>query len=88
MFSISCSANKEEPVAEDIVIENDEEIEETAESGKLEQELTPEVLGEMYTTAKVNVRMEASMNGEVYCTLNPRESVWKDDQSFRSASPC
>lgn len=74
MFNVSCSSDKEE-YEEEVVIEIDNESEIDVENSKMEQELVPEIIGEMYTTAKVNVRTEASLDGTVYCTLNPREIV-------------
>ncbi len=73
MFIISCSSEKEE--YEEVIVEIDDELEEVEENSIIEQELIPEIIGEMYTTAKVNVRTEASMDGEICCTLNPHETV-------------
>lgn len=73
MFNISCGSDKEE--YEEVVVEINDELEEVEGNSIIDQELIPEIIGEMYTTAKVNVRTEASMDGAVYCTLNPRETV-------------
>lgn len=62
IVTISCSSGKDK-------------YEEVEDNSTLDQEVAPKIIGEMYTTAKVNVRTEASMDGEVYCTLNPRETV-------------
>ena len=42
---------------------------------ELSKETQPVVLGEMYTTAKVNVRTEPSMDAEVFSSLNAHELV-------------
>lgn len=40
-----------------------------------ENEMISEVISEMYTTSKVNVRMEPSTDSEIFCTLAARELV-------------
>ena len=75
IFLVSCGYVEEENVKDEIVSESDESVEETTENLIHEQDMIPEVLGEMYTTDKVNVRLEASMDGEIYCTLNSHEVV-------------
>ena len=46
----------------------------TEVSVQCEEEL-PVIICEMYTTSKVNVREEASLDGQIYCTLDSREVV-------------
>lgn len=52
---------------------------ELVEDITLEEEKVPVIIGEMYTTSKVNVRKEASIDGEIICTLEPREVVQVTD---------
>lgn len=79
LFSISfvsCNTNeKEDDVKEEAIVESDVETEETIENTIVEEDLTPEVLEEMYTTTKVNVRVDPSTNAEIYCVLDPHEVV-------------
>lgn len=57
-------------------IENiQEDIEESTEVSVQQEEELPVVVCEMYTTSKVNVREEASLDGRIYCTLDSREVV-------------
>lgn len=57
-------------------IENiQEDIEESTEVSVQQEEELPVVVCEMYTTSKVNVREEVSLDGRVYCTLDSREVV-------------
>lgn len=58
------------------IIENiQEDIEESTEVSVEQEEELPVVVCEMYTTSKVNVREEASLDGRIYCTLDSREVV-------------
>lgn len=79
LFSISlvsCNTNeKEDDVKEETIVESDAETEETIENAIVEEDLTPEVLEEMYTTTKVNVRVDPSTSAEIYCVLDPHEVV-------------
>lgn len=79
LFSISlvsCNTNeKEDDVKEEAIVESDAETEETIENAIVEEDLTPEVLKEMYTTTKVNVRVDPSTSAEIYCVLDPHEVV-------------
>lgn len=58
----------------DTSTENSEEIV-VKENSMLQEENTPVVLCEMYTTAKVNVRTEKSVESDIYCKLESREIV-------------
>lgn len=51
------------------------DIEESTEVSVQQEEELPVVVCEMYTTSKVNVREEASLDGRIYCTLDSREVV-------------
>ena len=69
---IACGVTPEEDIVREESLEN---AEESIENALSKEEPVPEVIGEMYTTAKVNVRKEASMDGEIHCTLESRETV-------------
>lgn len=85
MSAVACNSSEEEPrvdveFAEESTEEiTDDSVEDSAEelpADVIEQEsLTPEIIGEMYATAKVNVRVEPSVNSEVYRMLQVREIV-------------
>ncbi len=64
-------SDEKEEIAENIK----ESVEEVADESAQQEEVMPVVIGEMYTTAKVNVREEASIDGVVYCTLESRQIV-------------
>lgn len=60
----------------DETIENiQEDMEESTEVSVQQEEELPVIVCEMYTTSKVNVREEASLDGRIYCTLDSREVV-------------
>lgn len=60
----------------DETIENiQEDMEESTEVLVQQEEEMPVIICEMYTTSKVNVREEASVDGHIYCTLDSREVV-------------
>ena len=52
-----------------------EDMEESTEVSVQQEEEVPVKVCEMYTTSKVNVREEASLDGRIYCTLDSREVV-------------
>lgn len=64
-----------EETTEEILKDADKSVERITS----EEEILPAIVGEMYTTSKVNVRKEASMDGEIICTLEPRETVQVTD---------
>ena len=69
--AIACGSDKEG----DKVADKKEVVEEVLEEEETQEDETPEILCEMYTTEKVNVRKEASTESEVYCILESREVV-------------
>lgn len=77
MSIVACSPTESAKLDEkEEIIENiKDNVEESADESTQQEDIMPVVIGEMYTTAKVNVREEASMDGAVHCTLEPREVV-------------
>ena len=73
---VSCNTNeKEGNVKDETVVESGKGTEETIENAIVEEDLTSEVIEEMYTTTKVNVHTEPSASAEIYCILDPHEIV-------------
>ena len=71
---IACGSIKNTKSGE--TIENiQENIEESTEVFVQQEEELPVIVCEMYTTSKVNVREEASLDGRIYCTLDSRKVV-------------
>lgn len=72
VLCVACSKSKQEAENNGIV---ENESEEVIEEIKEEEQEVSEVIAQMYTTTKVNVRMEASTESEIFYTLDAREVV-------------
>lgn len=74
---VACGSSDAKNPDNNVVVDkkNDDTEKQTSSEEVENEDDEMTVLCEMYTTAKVNVRKEASTDGEVYCTLDARTVV-------------